>query len=86
MVLVLLRGLASWITWAPRVPQPPFWSQASLPCDGPVSPSSAASSGSRRACPVKGWSSPEGQVGAKSEGRGRPSRYRAWRSMQALNS
>lgn len=60
---------------------PPSCHRPASPCSGPVS-----SPSSRQACPGKGWSSPEGQVGAKSEGRGHRSRDGAWRSMQALNS
>lgn len=60
---------------------PPSCHRPASPCGGPVS-----SPSSRQACPGKGWSSPDGQVGAKSEGRGHRSRDGAWRSMQALNS
>lgn len=73
-ILVPLRGPAS------GSPGPPFLPQTSSPAVG-LCPLPAA-----QACPGKGWSSPEGQVGAKSEGRGHRSRDGAWRSMQALNS
>ena len=65
---------------------PPSCCRPASPCGGPVSPQFCSLSQQQTSLTVKGWSSSEGQVGAKSEGWGHRSRDGAWRSMQALNS